>query len=291
MDKGVLHMNDFYVYVYWRLDTNEIFYVGKGRDDRWRRLNKRSEHFKKIINKYDIACEILADNLSEEEAHGIEVYLINELVFNYGYSIDISNNRSKEYGCHLVNASWGGEGVSGNNPFEKMSEETKKRWIESHRGLKPMLGKRHTKEAKIKIGHASRGRKFSDDHRRKISEANKGKSVKPVSDETRRKISESGKGRVVSDETRRKISESNKGKHHTKETKEKLMLKRGNKIIAVNIEDGSKLFFNSIREAHRNGFNRSCISQCLNPSGNQTTHKGYKWYNLNDWISLDSKYV
>ena len=62
-------MNDFYVYVYWRLDINEIFYVGKGRGDRWRRLNKRNEHFKRIINKCDVACEILFKDLSEVKAH------------------------------------------------------------------------------------------------------------------------------------------------------------------------------------------------------------------------------
>lgn len=226
-------MNNFYVYIYWRLDTNEVFYVGKGREDRWKRLNKRSNHFKRILDKCDIACEILVDNLSEEEAHGIEIYLINELVFNYGYSVDIPNNRSKEHGCHLVNSSWGGEGVSGSNPFDRMSEETKASWIEAHKGLQPMLGKHHSSEA-----------------RRKISEATRGEN-NPFY-----------------------------GKHHTEEVKTKMMLDNGDRIMAVNIKDGSKLFFNSIREAHRNGFNRSCISQCLNPNGNQTTHKGYKWYRL-----------
>lgn len=150
-------MNDFYVYVYYRLDTNEIFYIGKGRNDRWRRLSKRSDHFKKIINKYDVACEILYDNLKENEAHDIECWLIHELVFEYGYSIDIPNNRSKEEGSHLVNATWGGEGASGINPFEYMTEETKEKWINAHKGLQPMLGKHHTEESKEKIRIATIG--------------------------------------------------------------------------------------------------------------------------------------
>lgn len=58
------------------------------------------------------------------------------------------------------------------------------------------------------------------------------------------------------------------------------MLNKGSKIIAINIKDNSMLFFNSIREAHREGFNRSCISQCLDPNGNQKQHKGYRWYHL-----------
>ena len=188
-------MNDFYVYVYWRLDINEIFYVGKGRGDRWRRLNKRNEHFKRIINKCDVACEILFKDLSEVKAHELECFLINELVFNYGYSIDILNNRSKEHGRHL--------------------------------------GKKHSVQTKLKISNSLKGEK------------------NPCY-----------------------------GKHHTDELKQKSMIDKGDKIIAINIENGNMLFFNSIRDAHRNGFNRSCISQCLNPNGNQSTHKGYKWYRL-----------
>lgn len=226
-------MDDFYVYLYWRLDTNEVFYVGKGRGDRWRRLNKRNEHFKRIADKCNIMCEILFENLNEEVAHGIECYLINELVFEYGYSIDIANNRSKEFGYHLTNSTWGGEGNAGINPFERMSKETRDRWLDAHKGLQPMLGKTHSEKTKFKI-----------------SESLKGEN-NPIY-----------------------------GKTHTDETKRKMMIDKGNKIIAINIKNNSMLFFNSIREAHRKGFDRSCISQCLNLNGNQSTHKGYKWYKL-----------
>ena len=58
-------MNDYYVYVYWRLDTNEPFYVGKGRDRRWKCLypSRRNEHFIRIIEKHPIAVEIVKDKL------------------------------------------------------------------------------------------------------------------------------------------------------------------------------------------------------------------------------------
>lgn len=119
---------DYYVYIYYRLDTNEPFYVGKGKDDRWKRTDgkHRSKHFKNIMNKYPIVCEIVKDNLTEEQALGIECLLIHELVFEYGYSIDILNNGSIEKGCHLVNATWGGDGVSiGNMRAYKTDEELK----------------------------------------------------------------------------------------------------------------------------------------------------------------------
>ena len=99
---------------------------------------------------------------------------------------------------------------------------------------------------------------------------------------------DSREGWKHSDESKEKIKlatqgENNPmyGKHHTQETKDKLMIDKGTKIIAINIDNpNDKLYFDSIRDAHRKGFDRSCISQCLNPLGNQSKHKGYKWYNL-----------
>lgn len=115
-------MNNYYVYLYWRLDTNEPFYVGMGHGGRWRNLSKRNNHFKNTMNKCNITVEIIKDNLTEEQAHGIEIWLINELVFEYGFSIDIPNNRSREKGFHLVNMTWGGEGTSGYNQWENLTD-------------------------------------------------------------------------------------------------------------------------------------------------------------------------
>ena len=41
----------FYVYGYIRLDTNTYFYIGKGKNNRWR-SNQRNNWFKKIMNKW-----------------------------------------------------------------------------------------------------------------------------------------------------------------------------------------------------------------------------------------------
>ena len=84
-----------------------------------------------------------------------------------------------------------------------------------------------------KILHNIRGAKGSlkgvpksEEHRRKISEANKGNKL---SEETRRKMSVIRKGKKFSEEHRRKISEAQKGdknhlygKHHTEEAKKKI---------------------------------------------------------------------
>ena len=161
-------MNNYYVYIYWRLDTNEPFYVGKGKKYRWCCLHNRGKHFKNIANKYPIACEIIKDNLTNEEATGIECWLINELVFEYGYSIDIKNNYSNEKGCHLVNCTWGGEGTSGCNPWDRVDEDKREEWTEKIRSNTLLQWENMTEEDRKKrnkkIGEANRGRKMGENN-------------------------------------------------------------------------------------------------------------------------------
>lgn len=65
----------------------------------------------------------------------------------------------------------------------------------------------------------NKGKRGSEESKRKMSEAQKGKKL---SDETKKKISLALKGRIVSEETREKSRQSNLGKHHTEETKKKI---------------------------------------------------------------------
>lgn len=160
--------NDYYVYIYWRLDINEPFYIGKGRKNRWKKLDNRNRYFDRMSNKYPIAVTIEKENLTEEQAHGVECWLINELVFEYGYSIDIPKNRSKEKERHLVNMTWGGEGTSGLNSWENTTEENKnvrkekcskklkllwknEEYRKKMRSRKGMTGRHHTEETKKKM--------------------------------------------------------------------------------------------------------------------------------------------
>lgn len=57
-----------------------------------------------------------------------------------------------------------------------------------------------------------KGKKHSEETKKKISEAKKGKKLGPHSEEQKRKMSEAHKGKVFSEEHKRKLSEAHKGK-------------------------------------------------------------------------------
>ena len=76
---------------------------------------------------------------------------------------------------------------------------------------------KHSEETKRKMSEAQKGKKLSEETKRKLSEIRKGK----LSEETKKKMSEARKGRV-SEETKRKISESLKGHQTSEEARKKM---------------------------------------------------------------------
>lgn len=108
--------NVYYVYEWIRLDTNEPFYVGKGKGNRWKKLSRENSRFNRIVNKLPVVVNILHDNLDEETANGLEVWYIREYRDVIGYDL-----------CNIAD---GGEGVAlfgEMNGFynKKHTEETK----------------------------------------------------------------------------------------------------------------------------------------------------------------------
>lgn len=91
----------FYVYLHLTEDTNEVFYVGKGKGNRAYKLSGRNKFWHNIVNKHGFTVKIVEENLTEEQSILLEQKLINE----YG-------RRNLGTG-KLVNLTDGGEGVSG----------------------------------------------------------------------------------------------------------------------------------------------------------------------------------
>lgn len=176
----------YYVYEYVRLDNNSVFYVGKGKGRRINKLNNRAKHFINIINKIPTACYIVEDNLTEDEAHQLECFLIHQYVFEEGYSIDIQGIKKNSDKFHLVNKTWGGEGVSCIK-----SEEWKRKFTENMN--KPETKNKLKKSCKIssKIWYNSLDEKTKKEYLRKSKEATILKMKEP---EVRKKMSEAGMG-------------------------------------------------------------------------------------------------
>jgi hypothetical protein len=124
------------VYRHWRLDKNEVFYVGIGKKDaRAFDFRNRSKVWKGIKKRTDVDVEIVARDLSWELACELEQLMIQE----YG-RFDLGTGR-------LVNMTDGGDGTLNFFP----SQETRDKMRMS------ALGKKKSIEARIKTSEARKG--------------------------------------------------------------------------------------------------------------------------------------
>lgn len=187
-----------YVYRHIRLDKNEPFYIGIGKDEGGkyiRAYQKGSARgssiiWKKIVSKTEYEVEILLDNLEWEEAGRKEI----EFISLYG-RIDRGTGV-------LANLTNGGDGN---------------------------LGLIHSPEALKKIGEATKnrvgywkGKKMHPNTTKASADTKRGKPSpmkgKAASEKTKKAVSIHATGnkyclgRVISKETREKISKSNIGK-------------------------------------------------------------------------------
>lgn len=177
---------------------NGKIYIGQTKhgdnpNKRWENGNayKSSPHLWSAIQKWgwdNFDHEIIASNLTQDEANKFEVLLIKKLD---------TTNKDKGYN----NDSGGKNGV----PTKESREKNRR----AH------LGTKMSEEARKKMSESAKGRVFSEETRKKISEIHK-------------KLKSPMQGKRHSEESKRKIGLSNTGRHHTEETKEKMRLAKAN---------------------------------------------------------------
>ena len=103
--------------------------------------------------------------------------------------------------------------TSGGDNHKKLSEETRKKISEARKG------KTFSVETRKKISEANKGKKHTAKTRQKMSETRKGQ---PCTDETRQKISQAKKGSTRTTEHLRKLSEKRKGSTLSAQTRRKI---------------------------------------------------------------------
>lgn len=139
--------NIYFVYSYTRLDTNTIFYIGKGKNNRARRMSIHNKYCRHIAQSIGYKLTYIETQLTEYQALTLEIELIA---------------RYKQLGYCEANFTLGGEGGTGH----RHTEETKRKI-----GLAG-LGRRHpgkgkgipkpprTKEHRKKLGLANIGNNY-----------------------------------------------------------------------------------------------------------------------------------
>ena len=160
-----LDCSSFYVYLHKRATDGSVFYVGKGSGRRaW--SNKRSEHWRRIVNKSGLVVEIVQFGMREWWAFEFE----RDLIFYYGRDT-------------LCNATDGGEGLSG----YKFTDDHKLKIGNYHKGKKKLphviealrqanIGRKLPKEHREKLSKIHSGRKHTEEHIKKAAASRMGKS-------------------------------------------------------------------------------------------------------------------
>ena len=159
-------MNNKVIYKHLKKGTDEVFYIGMGTPTRPYIRNGRSNWWDKVVAKYGYDIEIIEDSLSDEEAKCLEI----KLIAKYG-------RRDLGTGT-LVNMTDGGDGNNG----KVHTDETKEKMSNAQLGDK----------------HWNYGGKITNNHKNKLSIANKGKTL---TEEHKMSISESKSKLVINLET------------------------------------------------------------------------------------------
>lgn len=244
----------YYVYAWFREDHNTIFYVGKGKDGRYLRLDNRKPYFMNIYNSVPTHVKILKGNLTEEEALDLEKKIIKHLVFKQGYSIDVPAFKgAKVSGRHLVNLTWGGDGTSGYT--YKQSQET----IASR--VAKNTGKKRTPAQRENLKRGARKRFSNPQEVERLRTLRKGYVT---SEKTKQLLREQRLGKRITEEHKQKIRESylalseaekEERRKHQKENTRKAI---GRSIYCIELDK----HFTSISEA--NDYFRETFNQPIN---------------------------
>jgi group I intron endonuclease len=250
--------------------SNKVYIGITSRDveKRWRNGDgyKSNPHFYNAIKKYEwesFQHDILYENLTKEEAENIEQKLIKEYksyLCQFGYNRDM-----------------------GGNCKGKVSESTKKKMGEAHKGNKNALGAVRSEEFKRKLSERAKQQVLSKESREKISasvkrlwknEAYRNNTISKLKGR-----SSPTKGKKASEETKKKLSESHKGIKLSEEAKAKI----SKPVVQLSLDGEYINTYKSQSEAQRvTGVWFSNISKCCRHQAHVAG--GYTWVFAEEYL-------
>lgn len=137
-DNLISMSKNFYVYAHYTLDTNELFYIGKGKGGRCNHKYNRNDYWNRIVNKHNYRIEKLVENLEESDAFIQEILAIKEF-------------------SPKANLTKGGEGTVGLGPNVGSFEKNRTPWNKGK--TCPNISKRQLGSKNHRFGKKSLKRK------------------------------------------------------------------------------------------------------------------------------------
>ena len=162
---------DYKIYALKLKDSEEIKYIGYTKQSLEKRLQQHISTSKKYTHKN--ACWL------KKYKDDVEIILIEDNILTHKDICDKEIHYIKlfkSFGCKLNNGTSGGDGcINGGMTGRKHSEETKNKISESHKGKKqgPSWNKGIKGISSDINGGTKRGSKFTEEHKKKLSEAAK----------------------------------------------------------------------------------------------------------------------
>lgn len=142
----------FYVYLHRKKDDDKIFYVGKGKNNRYISVSGRNLHWRNTILKHGWYSRIIQCNLLEEDALELEEFLIEVIGLQNLCNKNYFNGGKSGFTHSLESRQKMSSSKKGCTPWNKGTKS-----IESSLRMRgsnnPMYGKRkiHTKETLMKL--------------------------------------------------------------------------------------------------------------------------------------------
>lgn len=132
--------NKFYVYEWFNIETNEVFYVGKGCGKRAYETHRRNKKFLNYIENNRVNVRIIKDNLSEEDAFKLEKITIEKYKEQQMCSANITSGGYG--GCNFV---WTNEMREYKSKYNPMKDEKQRERMQKNNPMadKEIAAKQH----------------------------------------------------------------------------------------------------------------------------------------------------